>query len=230
MIETELNVQLLKDHALFAGFSTEELQELMCILKGKSFRFQKGDNLNQSMDTLYPDTFFYLLDGYLLIKKSDDHGNQMILDFARHDSLLGYYGILTRTSFEEQDITAAAPGQILSFDPAPLRPLLGQNPLLARLEKNMVPLLAHHSWQLMKKVEILSCHTLRGKVLSFLSAQREYFQSDTFELPMDRKTLADYLYVNSSALSRELGNLKREGLIDYHRSRFSLHFPDKSPY
>ena len=37
-----------------------------------------------------------------------------------------------------------------------------------------------------------------------------------------RETLAAELGVNRSALSRELGNMRRDGLIDFSRGRFTL--------
>jgi CRP-like cAMP-binding protein len=41
-------------------------------------------------------------------------------------------------------------------------------------------------------------------------------------LPLNREDLADYLGVNRSALSRELSNMKSDGLIEYKKSSFSI--------
>lgn len=230
MTEIKMDHTLARSYPLFADFPDDELQLLLPVLKCRLFQFQKEECLNTQISRLCPNTFAYILSGGALLKKYDGRGNQAILDFARPGYLLGYYSVLTGMSFDGLHIVATAPGRMLCFRTEPLLTLesLVQQPLLAKLEKNMMNLLAQHSWQLMKKSEILSCHSLREKILSFLSAQREYFHSDTFEIPMDRQTLADYLYVNRSALSRELGKLRDEGLIDYHRSKFLLLFPRTS--
>ncbi len=224
MTEIEADIPFLRTLPLFDGFSAPELRELMGVLHGRFYAFRKGERLNDSLDRRCPQAFFYLLSGSLILGECDGQGNQVVLDFAWPGYLLDYYGLLTPSSFEQLQIVANAPGQFLFFDPEPLRVPLGQTLLLARLEKNMMRLLARHNWQLMKKAEILSSHSLRSKILSFLSAQRERLRSDEFELPMSRKTLADYLYVNPSALSRELGRLRQEGLLDYRRGWFRLNF------
>ena len=43
-----------------------------------------------------------------------------------------------------------------------------------------------------------------------------------FEIPFNRQQLADYLSVDRSALSTELGKLKAEGLLDFDRSSFKM--------
>ena len=43
-----------------------------------------------------------------------------------------------------------------------------------------------------------------------------------FEIPYNRQELADYLGVDRSAMSSELGKLRRRGVLDYRRSWFEL--------
>jgi len=38
----------------------------------------------------------------------------------------------------------------------------------------------------------------------------------------DRQQMADYLNVDRSALSKELGKMKKEGLIKYHKNVFVI--------
>ena len=44
----------------------------------------------------------------------------------------------------------------------------------------------------------------------------------SFTIPFDRQALADYLSVDRSAMSTELGKLKSEGIIDFNRNHFTL--------
>ncbi len=57
-----------------------------------------------------------------------------------------------------------------------------------------------------------------AKLLSYLSAQAVQHGSDTFDIPLDRQQLADYLGVDRSALSAELSRMQRDGLIAYKRA------------
>ena len=43
-----------------------------------------------------------------------------------------------------------------------------------------------------------------------------------FNIPFDRQQLADYLNLERTALSKELGKMKRDGLIDYYKNSFKI--------
>ena len=64
--------------------------------------------------------------------------------------------------------------------------------------------------------------SVRDKVMSYLEWQSTVNNSKTFEINLDRRLLADFLGVERSALSRELSRMKKDGLIDYHKSSFTL--------
>ena len=68
-----------------------------------------------------------------------------------------------------------------------------------------------------------ACHiALRRRILLFLRDRREETGSDYFRLPYSRQEMAEVLGVNRSALSRELGRMQREGLLEFYRSSFRL--------
>ena len=59
--------------------------------------------------------------------------------------------------------------------------------------------------------------------LSSAEAQRR--GSYEFDIPFSRQQLADYLSVERSGLSLELGKMRDEGLLDFHKSHFVLKAP-----
>ena len=69
---------------------------------------------------------------------------------------------------------------------------------------------------------------LRRRILLFLRDRREEAGSDYFRLPYSRQEMAEVLGVNRSALSRELGRMQREGLLEFYRSSFRLRKPDRA--
>ena len=58
--------------------------------------------------------------------------------------------------------------------------------------------------------------------MAYLSSQAEAQGSRRFTIPYDRQALADYLGVERSAMSAELGKLRVEGKIDFKRNYFEL--------
>ena len=90
------------------------------------------------------------------------------------------------------------------------------------LPGRLLGLMARKNLMLNRKIGHLSQRTTRAKVLSYISHQAEAAGSSSFTIPLDRQELADYLSVDRSALSAQLGQLRREGVLDFSRSRFTL--------
>ena len=91
-----------------------------------------------------------------------------------------------------------------------------------RLTENMVRIIADKNRDLMRKIEVISKRTLREKIMAYLSLQAQVSGERYFELPLGRVELADYLCADRSALTRELSNMKADGLIDYDKNMFRI--------
>ena len=87
---------------------------------------------------------------------------------------------------------------------------------------NMVQIFARKNVMLGEKIRHISKRTTRDKLLSYLSEQSKRAGSRHFTIPFNRQELADYLCVERSAMSTELGKLKKEGILDMCRSEFWL--------
>ena len=72
------------------------------------------------------------------------------------------------------------------------------------------------------RIQVLSKQLLRDKLTTYFSQCAVRARSRSFSIPFDRESLAAYLGVNRSALSRELSRMQREGLIRYEKNRFTL--------
>ena len=91
-----------------------------------------------------------------------------------------------------------------------------------RLIRNLAAVLAGKNRMLMEKMEHLTQRTTREKLLSYLSAESQRQGRANFTIPFNRQQLADYLSVERSALSAELGRLRDEGVLTFHKSEFTL--------
>ena len=58
--------------------------------------------------------------------------------------------------------------------------------------------------------------------MTYLTLAAKQAASDTFTIPYDRQSLADYLEVDRSGLSAEISKLRREGKIICNKNRFTL--------
>ena len=56
----------------------------------------------------------------------------------------------------------------------------------------------------------------------YLSAQYHKAGGRVFSIPLNRQELADFLFVDRSAMSKELCRMRDEGLLKFEKSRFEL--------
>ena len=73
-----------------------------------------------------------------------------------------------------------------------------------------------------KKIEVTAKRTTRERLLTYLSITAKEKGGNVFDIPFNRQELADYLEVDRSGLSAEIGKLKREGIIENRKRRFTI--------
>ena len=91
-----------------------------------------------------------------------------------------------------------------------------------RLVRNLLSISAQKNLALSRKIFHTSSKTIRGRLLSYLSDQAVRSGSSTFTIPFNRQQLADYLNVDRSAMSNELGKMQRDNLLRVEKNRFQL--------
>ncbi|MDR1518603.1 MAG: Crp/Fnr family transcriptional regulator [Planctomycetota bacterium] len=92
----------------------------------------------------------------------------------------------------------------------------------SRLIRNIIGVLARKNILLLERVEHVAKRTTGEKLLSYLAERAKRTGGGPFEIPFNRQELADYLFVERSALSAEMGRLKSRGIIKYRKNRFEL--------
>ena len=58
--------------------------------------------------------------------------------------------------------------------------------------------------------------------MSYLNSVSLQKGSRTFDIPFDRQQLADYLNIERTVLSKELGRMQKEGIISVKKSHFII--------
>ncbi len=94
------------------------------------------------------------------------------------------------------------------------------------LIRNMMKAVAQKNIILSRRIELLGKRSIREKLLAFFWAQQKEKKKSRVALPFNRNELADYLCVDRSAMSRVLGQMKKEGIISFKKNVFELHLKD----
>ena len=103
-----------------------------------------------------------------------------------------------------------------------LAPTAEPDKLSGQILRNLLQVVTQKNLQLNAKLTHLTQRTTREKLLSYLSEESLRQGRSEFDIPFNRQQLADYLCVERSALSAELGKMQRDGLIEFRKNAFSL--------
>lgn len=123
------------------------------------------------------------------------------------------------------DVTAMTDVSLCCFRRKPFEAMVAKTPHISQrlLEMTLDELDAAREWML-----LLGRKTAREKITSLLSmiARRtapieksQMKDGVTFDLPISRETMANYLGLTIETVSRQISALRREGVIDLHGTR-----------
>ena len=73
-----------------------------------------------------------------------------------------------------------------------------------------------------ERIDVTARRTTKEKLIAYLHAEAKKKKSLSFDIPFDRQELADYLEVERSGLSSEIGKLVKNGVIKTKKNHFEI--------
>ena len=212
---------LLQSCPLFAGIDGEDLEGMLRCLNAQSRRVSRGQTVFHEGDEAR--WVGIVLEGEVQIFRDDYDGSRSLLGRAGPGQLFGEVFACAGVETLPVTVEATREGVILLADCR--RVLTVCRSACAfhnRLINNLLQVVAEKNLQLNRKIECMSARTTRDKLMAFLLSEAKTHRSREFDIPFDRQALADYLGVERSAMSTELGKLVRDGVIQCDRRHFRL--------
>ncbi|MDL2238412.1 Crp/Fnr family transcriptional regulator [Christensenellaceae bacterium OttesenSCG-928-K19] len=165
----------------------------------------------------------FLLRGNAQVVREDVFGNRTILTSLAQGDMFGEVFACAEVETLPVSVMAAGKCVVLLLDYKKLLTTCSSSCAFHnRMIENMMRILAQKNLRLNEKIEAVSARGTRAKLLTYLAAQARRAGSPAFTIPFNRQELADYLAVDRSAMSAELGRMQGEGLLRYDKSRFEL--------
>ena len=205
---------------LLHNITPKELDEMQTLHGMHRHSYQKGEmilhagNIAQEMGIV--------LSGNVHIENVNVWGTRSILQAVPAGQMFAETYVMCREPLMV-DVVCAEDAQVLMMDITVLlreenrqktwHPKLYHNLLMGAFQKNLA---------LSNRIFCTTPKSVRGRVLSFLSYQSVRAGGAEFTIPFDRQEMADYLNLDRSALSKELGKMRRDGLIDFRKNHFVL--------
>lgn len=220
-------MQDLPTFAVQAGFTPTEWAEALACWQARSQKAKAGETLFAAGDEVR--CIYVVLSGTVHLVVDDYWGNRSILSVVTAGHIFGAayaFGDVDcypMSAVAVGDVTVAAIPLSAYFAAADGRP-----DLYEKAQKGFLSALANRSVGLIHTIEQVKQRTLRQKILAYLSYQSRLAGKNTFEVPLSRQQMADYLAADRAALCRELSALAAEGVLSYRKRSFTLYLRDES--
>ena len=211
------------EHSLFPIFSNitkmqyEDMVACGCVRKKA---YPKGTTIFRIGDQTQE--FGVLTMGEIHIESLDLWGNRMILhQISPGESFAETYAFCYVPMMV--NVIAAQDCQVLLIHLGVLlSPCNHSKPWYQTLIFNLLTLSASKNLLWSRRIFCITSKHIRTRVMTYLSLEAVKCDCQSFSIPFNRQQMADYLNVERSALSKELGRMQKEGILDYHKNHFSL--------
>ena len=217
-----MNTEILQRSILFRGLTPEEISAALAFFQAEEKNYKKAEVILHAGSQT--DCMGLVLEGSVTIENNDVWGNRTILSyigkgqfFAESYAYLPNEPMLVDVVANENcRILFLRIGSLHRFPDPP-------GSWGVTFVSNLLSVCAHKNLTLSGRSFHTAPKTIRGRVMSYLNSVSLQKARYEFDIPFDRQQLADYLNLERSALSKELGKMQRDGLITVRKNHFKIH-------
>lgn len=214
-------LEILKKCPLFEDILDDDLiRMLVCLGARVEFFDKKYTVLSEGLPARY---IGVVLSGAVQVSQTDYYGNRSLLGTIGASGVFAEEFACAETRSIPVTVIADEPSEIMLIECSHILYTCKNNcGFHQRLIFNLMKELAEKTIVFHQKIEITSKRTTRDKLMTYLNIRAKETGSDNFEIPFDRQELADYLEVDRSGLSAEIGKLRSEGILESEKKWFRL--------
>lgn len=214
----EQYMDVLKRSDMFRGIEEARLLALLTAMRARVSSFARGETIYRYGDEIRE--IALVLEGTVVVEASDPEGEDTNLNMLGRGDEFGAFLVISGNTKSLMHIYAGTRCAVLMFD---LR-WAGTSGLrtdeMWRLLNNITVSFAEKSVDLYRKVQIYGKKRIRSRIKLYLMSLDA--TGDELTLPMNRTELAAYLGVDRTALARELGRMRQEGIIEVDKRRVRI--------
>lgn len=222
--KTKPYYEILSSSELFRGLSTSELSLVYTESNPWIQNFKKGAQLCSQGD-LFP--YIDILEkGVFISKKYHIDGKIQIVSAFTPPEIVNLEAPASHKKTSPVFVVACTDCRIIRIN---YEKLTCNEKLPERVRliifANIAAYLAADSVKYMDKSDVLSKRKVRDRIITFLNMLRNQTNRDVVDIGMSQEEFAQYLCVDRTSLSEALNDLRREEMIDYKNSKYTLLFP-----
>ena len=202
---------------LFRGIGRDETAELIRLMQGEIFSFGSGQSIMEETEGEPEKHLLLLLSGMVQLVRYSEKGVRYMIDYTLPGDVIGYTDVYGGAHNHRCFYIAGRRSILLR-----LKPYEGDDAALLTFNNNLLGIISNKNESLIRKVDITSHRSVRGKILLYLAYESRE-KGKSFNIPLNRQELADYICVDRTTLSSTLSTLQKEGLIKTEKAHFELY-------
>ena len=205
----------------FDGISPQNQKKLLKLLHHHIYTYHDNQDI---LKTYKSDNVIGIIaKGKAKIIHTDYYGNQIVIDELKEGNVFGTkISAITNNEFYIKSIGET---EVIVIDYKVLiSPDNTEKKYYNDFIRNMFIIVSEKLTERNQRIRVLTKKTIRYKLLEYFRMQREFTKSHIIYLPFNYSDLANYLGIDRSAMTRELGYMKEEGFIETKGKRITINF------
>lgn len=216
-----MDIQKLQKSMLFHDMTESEITKALQVLEAHEKSYEKGETL--LIAGTITERIGLVLEGSVTIESNDAWGNRTIISHVGKGQVFAETYALLVNEPMLVDVTASEDCLILFLRTGGIQSLKNSlDPWALKYITNLLTISMHKNLILSGRSFHTAPKTIRGRVMAYLNSVSLQRQSREFDIPFDRQQLADYLNLERSALSKELGKMQKDGLVSCRKNHFII--------
>lgn len=210
-------VNILKHCILMKGFSERDIIEMLGNIKYTVNTFNKGEVV--ALEGSNCSSIGVVVKGSVEVQRIYASGKTITMSKLEIGNIFGEVIIFSNKSTYPATIVSSENCQIMFICKENILKLSTVNP---KFLSNFMTLLSNKILMLNKKLRNISYQTIRQKVVSYILDEYEAENKLIISLKITKKEMAEQLGIPRPSLSRELINMKDEGIIDFEKNLIKI--------
>jgi CRP/FNR family transcriptional regulator, dissimilatory nitrate respiration regulator len=216
-----MDLSFLTRTQLFRGVREDEIEKMLDCMGAVQKHFDRGAGIYRSGDIVQ--SMGLVLSGSVNIESYDFDGKKSILGHSTDGQLFAETYACIPGEPLMVNVTAAESTDVLFLNVQRMMQLCPSLcPFHNKLIMNLFTISAQKNLNLSWRILHTSPKRIRERLYSYLLFQSKKQGANDFTIPFDRQQLADYLNIDRSAMSHELGKMQKEGLLFSEKNHFTL--------
>lgn len=211
------HIESLKKSVLFRDLDLEEIDKTIDAVEYTIKKYKPKDIIAIEGDNC--DSIGIVLEGNIEIHKSFPSGKLVTINHFAAGNIFGEALVFTDKHQYPANIISSSDSIVMYIQRVDIIKLMT---LDSRILNRFMGVLSNRILMLNQRLTNLAFDTLRKKITNILLLEYNRQKSDVLTLPYSRKKMAELLNVPRPSLSRELVNMKNDGLIDFYKNKFKI--------